>query len=160
MRAEFFELLGHGDVIFQRILRPGFIEDVARVANGRLADGAGFENGVDRDAHVFDRVKRIENAENVDALGVGFADKLDNHIVRIRGVADGVRAAKQHLKTDIGNALAQLAKTLPRIFVKKAHGSVKGRAAPHFDAEQIRETLGDGAGGGQQIVRAHTRCHQ
>ena len=102
-----FELLGHRDVIFQRILRPAFIENVSRVANGRLADGAGFEHGIDRDAHVFDGVERIENAEDVDALRVSLAHELHDHVVRIRGVADRVRAAEEHLKADIGNALGE-----------------------------------------------------
>src|ERR1700686_2893757 len=65
MRAEFFKLLGHEYVILQRIFGAGFVEEVAGVANGGLADGAGFENSVDGDAHVFDGIERIEYAEYV-----------------------------------------------------------------------------------------------
>ena len=46
------------------------------------------------------------------------------------------------------------------ILVQKAHGGVEGRAAPHFQAEQIRQAMRDGGGGGEQVVRAHARGQQ
>ena len=48
MSAELFELLGHRDVILQRILRARVVEDIAGVADRGFADAAGFERGVDR----------------------------------------------------------------------------------------------------------------
>ena len=160
MRAEFFQLLGHGDEILERILRPRRVEDVAGVANGGLAHRAGFQHGVDGDAHILNRVQRIEDAEDIDPLCMRFADELLNHIVRIGGVADGVRAAQEHLEADIGNARPQYAQPLPGILVQKAHGRVERRSAPHFEAEEIRETLGHRRRRGQQVVRAHARCEQ
>ena len=44
--------------------------------------------------------------------------------------------------------------------MKEAHGGIKSRSAPHLKAEEIRKALSDSAGGGEQIVRANTRCHQ
>src|SRR6266404_6296655 len=76
MRPELFELLGHGDVIVERIFWAARIENVAGVANGRFADRAGFEHRIDSNTHVFDRVERIEDAKDVDALSVRFAHEF------------------------------------------------------------------------------------
>ena len=70
---------------------------------------------------------------------MGLAHKRDDDVVRIGGVADGVRSAEQHLKADVGNPCAKVTQALPGVFVKKTHGGVKGSAAPHLDAEQIGE---------------------
>ncbi len=160
MGAELFHLLGQGQVIVQTILGAVGIEQIAGIADGRLANGAGFEHRVDGSAHVFDGVQRIENAEDVDALRVRFTNEFRNHIVGIGGVADGVGSAKEHLETDIGNAFAQLAEALPGVFVKEAERGIKGGAAPNFEAEELREAMGDSGGGGQQVVGAHAGGQQ
>jgi len=96
----------------------------------------------------FDGVERIEDAEDIDALRVGFAHEFLDDIVGIGRVADGICAAQQHLEADVRDALAQLAEALPRIFMQKAQSSIEGGAAPHFDTEQIRKPLGYDARGG------------
>jgi hypothetical protein len=141
MGAQFFQLLGHAQVIFQRILGTPFVEEVAGIANRGFTNRSGLEHGVDGNPHVLDGVQGIKNPEDVDALPVRFADKLHNDVVRIGSVAHGVCTPQQHLKTDIGDTLAQLAKTLPGIFVEEAHGSIEGCAAPHLQAEEVREAL-------------------
>src|SRR5882762_2697481 len=137
MRPELFQLLGHGDVIFERIFWAARVENVAGVANGRFADRASFEHSINGHAHVFDGVERIENAKDVDALSVRFAHEFFDYIIGIGRIANSVCAAEEHLETDIRYAAAQLAEALPRIFVQKAKRSVKGGAAPHFQAEKI-----------------------
>src|SRR5258705_7938288 len=70
MRPELFQLLGHGDVIFERIFSAARIENVAGVANGGVADRASFEHSIDSPAHVFSGVERIQNSKGVHALSV------------------------------------------------------------------------------------------
>ena len=77
-------------------------------------------------------VQRIEDAEDVDALRVRLADELRDHVVGIGRVADGVRAAQQHLEADVRNALAQFAQALPRIFVQEAHATCRTSRRPTF----------------------------
>ncbi len=137
MCAEFFELLGHCDVILQGVFGPRFVEHVAGVADSRLADGAGFESGVDGNAHIVDGIEGIEDAEDVDALGVGFADEFFYYVVWIRRVAYCVCATKEHLEANVGDALAELAETLPGVFVEETKRGVEGCATPHFEAEEI-----------------------
>ena len=146
--AEFLELVGHCDVVLERIFWTACVENVSGVTNRRFADAAGLKHGVDCDAHVFDGVERIEDAEDIDALRVGFAHEFLDYVVGIGRVADSICAAQQHLEADVRDALAQLAKALPRIFMQKTQSGVEGGAAPHFDTEQIRKSLGYDARGG------------
>src|SRR5258707_7910932 len=148
MRPELFQLLGHRDVILQRIFWAAWVENVARVANGGFADRASFEHSVNGDAHVFDGVERIEDAKDVDALSVRFAYEFFDDIIGIGRVAHSVCAPEQHLETDIGYAAAQLAQAQPGIFVQEAERGVEGGATPHFQAEKIGKPLGDGVGSG------------
>ncbi len=148
MRAEFFQLLGHADVILQRIFWPALVENVAGVANGRFADGAVPEHRIDCHAHVLDGVERIEDAENVDALGVSFAHEFLDDVVGIGSVTDRICSAKQHLEANVRNAPAQLAQTLPRIFMQETQRGVECCAAPHFEAEKIGKPLGHSVGSG------------
>src|SRR6202040_2261209 len=133
---------------------------IAGIADGWFADGAGFECGVDGDAHVVDGIERVEDAEDVDALRVGFADKFLDYVIRIGSVAYRVRAAEEHLEADVGDALAEFAEALPGIFVEEAEGGVERRSTPHFEAEEIGETLGDGGGGGENVEGADAGGHQ
>src|SRR5882762_6810789 len=102
MPPELFQLLGHGDVIFERIFWAARIENVAGVTNGGFADRASFEHSINGDAHVFDGVERIENEKDVYALRVRFAYEFFDNIIGIGRIAYGVCAAEQHLETDIG----------------------------------------------------------
>src|SRR5882724_156071 len=160
MRPELFQLLGHGDVIFERIFWAARIENVAGVANGRFADRASFEHSINGHAHVFDGVERIENAKDVDTLSVRFAYEFFDDIIGIGRIAHSVCAAEEHLEADIGYAAAQLAQAQPGIFVQEAERGVEGGATPHFQAEKIGKPLRDGVASGQEIVRAHAGGHE
>ena len=160
MGAQFLELLGQVHVVLQIVFGARGVEDVAGVADGGFADGADFQQGVDRQAHVVDGIEGIEDAEDVDALGVGLAQEFADEIRRIGAVADGVGAAGEHLEADVGDAATQFAQALPGVFVEETHGGVKGRAAPDFQAEQVGEMAGDGFGRGQEVVGADARGQQ
>ena len=66
--AGLLQLLGEVDVVLEVVLGPRGVEDVAGVADRRLAQRAGFDHGVHRHAHVVHPVERVEDAEDVDAL--------------------------------------------------------------------------------------------
>src|SRR6266478_3208723 len=108
MRAEFFQLLGHADVILERILWPAFVENIAGVADRGLADGAGLEYGIDGHTHVLNGVKRIKDAKDIDALRVSFTHEFFDDVIGIRCITNRVRATQQHLETNVGNAATQL----------------------------------------------------
>ena len=120
----------------------------------------GLAHGLHGRLHVGQPVERIEDAEDVDALGGGLVDELRHHVVGISGVAHGVRSAQQHLEADIGDGFAQAAQAREGIFVQEAHGDVEGGAAPHFQAEQIVQPVRHEVGDGQHVVGAHARGQQ
>ncbi len=106
MRAQLFQLLGQRDVIFQRVFGAAGVKNISGVTDGRFADAAAFERGIDGYAHVIDGIQRIEDAEDVDALCERFANEFLDDIVWIGRIADSVGSAQQHLEADIGDTFA------------------------------------------------------
>ena len=112
--AGLLQLLGEADIVVQRVLGAVGIEDVAGVADRALAELAVVAHGVDRDAHVLDPVQAVEDAEQVHAGVGGLLDEVADDVVGVVGVADAVGAAQQHLREEVGHALADLAPGAPR----------------------------------------------
>jgi serine/threonine protein phosphatase PrpC len=96
----------------------------------------GLLHGLHRDAEVGQVVERVEDAEDVHAVGGGVFDEAGDDVVGVVGVADGVGAAEEHLEADVGHAGAELAQAFPRVLVEEAHRGVEGGAAPHFEGEE------------------------
>ena len=140
------------DVVLQVVLGAAGVEDVAGVADGRLAERAGLAHGLDRPLHVRHPVERVEDAEQVDPGGRGLLHELDDHVVGIARVAHGVRPADQHLEQDVGDLLAELGQPLPGVFLEEPHGRVERRAAPHLDREQVGDQVGVGLGHAEHVV--------
>ena len=156
MRAHFLHLLRLRDVVVEVVLRAGGIEDIAGVADGGLADGfAVLADGLHGDLHVREVVERIEDAEDVHPAIGGVFDETGDDVVRVVRVADGVRAAEEHLEKNVRDFLPELAEALPRILVEEAHGGIEGGSAPHFQGEHLRGAGGVRACDFQHVVRAH-----
>jgi hypothetical protein len=132
MRARGLQLLGHGDVVLQVVLRAVGVEDIAGVADRAFADLARLQHRVHRDAHVLDPVEAVEDAEDIDAAFGGCMHEFLHHVVGIGGVAHAVGPAQEHLRHDVGHRRADVAQPLPRAFLQEAIGHVEGRAAPAF----------------------------
>ncbi len=142
VRSHPHQFLGHLHVIFQAVFASVGIENIAGVTDCGFADCVGFfPDGVHRDRHIFGPVQRIENAEDVDAVLGRTNDKLANDVVGIIGVTNGIAGAQKHLKKNVGHFFAQLVEPIPRVFLKKSHGRVEGRPAPHFQAEKLRREV-------------------
>ena len=158
VRTHFFQLLREADVVFQRILRALGIENVAGVADRSLANAARvFSHRFHRSAHVRKVVQRVENPEDIHAALGGVFDETSHDIRRVVRVADGIRAAQEHLEADVRNPLAKLAEAVPRVLVEKTHRGVEGRPAPHFEAEKPGRTARHGVGHGEHVIAAHAR---
>ncbi len=61
--ARFFQRVRQLDIVFQAVLGPFFVKDVAGVADGRLAKHPLFADRVNRQTHVREPVERVENSE-------------------------------------------------------------------------------------------------
>ena len=160
VRAHVAQLACHRDVVVEVVLRARGVQQVAGVADGGFADRVRLEHGLHRDDHVVDAVEGVEDAEDVDALARGLQHELPHDVVRIAGVAHGVGGAQQHLEADVRDARAQLTQALPGVLVQEAHRGVEGGAAPHLEAEEVGQALGDRLRGLEQVVCAHARRQQ
>ena len=156
VRAHRFDFLGLGDVVFQRILVALRVEDVAGVADRGLAERlAVLADGLHRDPHVGQVVEGIEDAEDVHA-GVGrMLDEAGDDVVRVVRVTHRVGAAEQHLEQDAGDLFTEPAEALPRALLEEAHRGVEGRAAPHFEREELRQAGRVVVGDAQHVEAAH-----
>ena len=138
-----------------------FPQHVAGIADGRLGDAAGMlAHRLDRLAHPFDPVQRIENAEHIDAVLPGAHDEALDEIVGIGLVADRVGAAKKHLEQDIGYRLAQHLQAQPRRLLEKAQRHVEGGATPHLQRKELEMILRQPLRHLEHVQRPHPRRQQ
>ncbi len=126
INAHGFQGLGLLDEQLHGVYRAG------GVADGALGMLAGRLDRRDGGAQVAYVVHRVEDAEHVDAVDRRLGDEGAHHVITVMAVAEQVLAAQQHLQAGIGQRGAQLAQTLPGIFLEEAHAGVKGGATPDF----------------------------
>ena len=136
------------------------VENIPGVTDRRLAHRAGLAHRFHRNLEIGRVIQRIENAKNVNPLPGRMLDESRHNVVRVIGITDRVRAAKQHLEANVRNLCAQLAQPQPRVFMQKTHGGVKRRPAPHFEAEQSRRAPRQGVRHRQHVKGAHARRQQ
>ena len=98
MGAAALQLLGHVDIVFQGVLIPVGVQNIAGIADGGLADLALVAHLVHGDLHAGNPVQGVEYTEHVHAGARGLLNELPDHVVRIVGVAHGVGAPQQHLQ--------------------------------------------------------------
>ena len=153
--AALLELPGELDVVGQGELCPGRIEDVAGVADRRLADPAGVADGVHGHLHVRHPVERVEHPEEVDPSGRGLLHEGRDDVVGVVGVADGIAGPEEHLEEDVRDLLPEAGEAVPGIFFEEPHRGVEGRAPPHLEREQPRGHPGVGIGDRKHVEGAH-----
>ena len=155
MGAGRLQFLCAGDIVFQVIFRPRRVQEIAGIADRPFQHLAAIQHRIHRDAHVFDPIERIEHAEHVHPGGGGLFDKSLHHIVGVGGIAHAICPAQKHLGHQVRHGRAQIAQALPGAFLQEAIGHVKGRAAPAFDREQLRQVRGIGRRHADHVDRPH-----
>ncbi len=128
------------------------IGDVAGVADGGFTDLAVLPDRLHGNLHAGGPVERIKNAEDVDSRIGSLFDELLHDVVRIIGIADGVRTAQQHLEENVRDQLGKLVQPLPGVFLEEAHGDVKGCSAPALQGEELGAKIGSRLGDFEQVM--------
>ena len=131
---------------------------IGDAAGGHGARGGVLLGGFQRGGDVAEVVQCVEDTQHVDAVLDGQLHELLHHIVMIVLVAQQVLAPQQHLQAGVGHGLADLAQTLPGIFVQVAQAAVEGGAAP-----ALHGVVAGLVHGGQdlgKIGEGHTGGHQ
>ena len=103
------------------------------VADGAIGNAAVFFHRCDGRPDVVGIIQGIENPHNADAGSDGVPVKPVNHIIRIRIVTKEISSARQGGELHgISDALLNLFKPVPGIFIQVAHHRVGHRPTPYF----------------------------
>ena len=141
MGAPAFQLLGEVYIIFQIVLVPAWVGQVAGVAHRRLAELALVQYLIHGHLHSWQPVEGVEDPENVDAVDGSLVDELPDHVVRVVYITHGIGPPEEHLKGDVGDGLAQDVQPLPGGLVEEAVGYVEGGPAPHLQGEAVLQNF-------------------
>ena len=131
------QLLGQLDVIVERIFGAVGIENVAGVADRAFGQLAGSRATASMATRMFSTQLRQSKMRKRSMPGARrLAHEIAHDIVGIIGVADAVGAAQQHLRQDIGRALAQLARAAPTGLRSRNRMATSKVAPPQHSSEK------------------------
>ena len=150
--AHFLQLLDHLHIVGLGVNRRGGIR------NGTGSNGTGVDGGLHGNLQVVHVVQSVKNTDDVDTVFHGLLDEELYEIVGVVGVAQNILTPQQHLQLGVGYGSADLAQTLPGIFVQVAQADVEGGAAPAFDG--IVASLVDGRKHGLELLIRQAGCDQ
>ncbi len=152
-------IAAHGRQFTPHLDEAGHVMDRAhRVTDGALSVLTGGLGRLDRGLEIARIVQRVEDAEDIHAVRGGARHEGTDHVIGIMPVAEQVLASQQHLQAGLGQGLAQLAQTLPGIFLQEAHAGVERRAAPAFQ-RPVADSVELGTDR-QHVLRAHAGREQ
>ena len=130
------ELLGDAQVIVQGVGGLGGVEQVAGVANRAFDVSAALADSVDDRASALRVVECVEHPEHVHPRRPGVRGERLDHFVRIRGVAEGVASADQHLRQHVRCRGAQEFESLPWVLPQESQCRIEGCPTPAFKTEE------------------------
>ncbi len=160
MRTSLLQFLRHVYIVLQVVLLSGFIQDISGVAHGGFRNLTLIQGLIDSDFHALNPVQGVEDTEYIDSGLRGLTDELPNGVIRIVPVSYRIRTAEQHLEHNIRNLFTQGFQSFPRIFAQETHRYVEGRAAPHFEGEEILPVSGHCRCNLHQILGSHSSGNQ
>ena len=108
------QLLGQPHVVVEVYLVALRVDEVAGVADGRLAQLARFAHRVDRHAHVSTQLSESKMRNRSMPRRGRLARRRAHHVVGVVGVADGVGAAQQHLEAGCSGMCSRSGPGAPR----------------------------------------------
>ena len=126
------------------------------VANCRLNVAAFLLGRVDRGLEVAGVVERVEDTKDIDTVCDGFLNEIFYYVIGVVAIAEDVLAAEKHLELGVLYLVADLAKSIPGVFVKETKAGVEGRAAPCF--ESVVADFIHLFENGKHFFRGHSRC--
>ena len=160
VRAREDVLLGHAQVVVEGVGGLGGVEDVARVADGALGVPRLLAHRVDDGPGLLDAVQRIEHPEDVHAGRARLCHERGHDILRVRGVAEGVATADEHLGQGARRRGAQELEPRPGVVAEEPERCVERGTAPALEAEEAGEQRSLRSGSPDEVAGAHARGQQ
>ena len=94
----------------------GGVDRSGGVANRRLNVTFLFLGRVDSGLEVSGIVERVEDTQDVDAVGYRLLDKVLDDVVGVMTVAEDILSAEEHLKFGVLESVTEFTKSVPRVF--------------------------------------------
>ena len=79
---------------------------------------------------VADIIHTVKDTDDINSVRYGFLNKIFYHVIRVWTVAQNILPTEKHLQLRILESVAELAESVPWIFLQEAKGCVKSSAAP------------------------------
>ncbi len=146
--AHFLQFLDHLHILSVSVDRRGGVGD----STG--SDSACIDGGFHGNLQIIHIVQRVEDTDDVNAVLNSLLNKQLHEIIGIVGVTQNILAAQQHLQLGARHLGADLAQTLPGIFVQVAQADIKGSAAPALGG--VETGLVDGLEHGLELFEGQT----
>lgn len=147
-------------VVLKVVLAASGVRDISGVADDGLNDTAGRSDSVNSKTHVLKVVERVEDTEDIHTGALGLLTELEDHVIRVAGVSNGVGATEKHLEWDVRHLLTEAGKTLPGVLTEESHGDIKGGTTPHLDGVGVAHGNGCGRCNGLKVLGANTGGEQ
>ena len=124
------------DVIFQVVLGPARVEDVAGVADGGLRRACPPRSTASIETRMFSTQFRQSNTRKTSMPAFAACARSSlHHIVGIVGVADAVGAAQQHLQQQVRHRARGSRQPLPRVIPCRKRMATSKVAPPQHSSE-------------------------
>ena len=129
-------LVGKVEVVVQGVQRLAWVGKVAGVAHANLGQsGAGLAHCLDGRNHLVNIVQSVEDTEDVHTGFGSLENEGSGDLFRVRGVANGVATAQQHLDADVWQCCTNLSEAIPWVLPQESKRHVICRTSPGFDGE-------------------------
>ena len=100
------------------------------IGHGHLGICLLFIGRADRSLEVADIIHTVKDTDDINSVRYGFLNKIFYHVIRVWTVAQNILPTEKHLQLRILESVAELAESVPWIFLQEAKGCVKSSAAP------------------------------
>mmetsp|Transcript_5723 Transcript_5723/g.8090 ORF Transcript_5723/g.8090 Transcript_5723/m.8090 type:complete len:241 (-) Transcript_5723:346-1068(-) len=160
VHAHVYEFISQLHVVFKIVLALGRVSNITSIGHGTLNKSSSGTSSVYAQLEIVNVVQRIKHTENINSTSMCLLAELVNNVVRVVCVSNSISTTEQHLEGNIRCFLPQALQSLPRTFVQKSHGDIKGSTTPHFKREGIRQGSVGVFSASFEFLSTHTSCKE
>lgn len=122
-------------------VRTKTYQEITRDTDSSFNNTTGLVDSLDTDFELVNVVEGVEDTEDIDTVLLSLSNEVVNSVVGQGRVSNTVGTTEQHLERNVGNQLAHLAETVPRILVKETHSNIESSTTPALKRVEVGESV-------------------